>query len=224
MKRASLVIERAREDAHPLHRAVIDTPDLSQAAVLLWDAGRRTPITLSWCDASKQTVATVLDDLSIVKSSALSAAGDGTYAFVWQEQFHLDPSVMGAVRDTAVLPLPPVVFDGDGSVAITLVGTHDALGDLVEAFGDRMDYTVEEVSDYDGPGHPTGLTSRQRDALAAAVDVGFYDVPRAGTLADVAARLGCAESTASELVRKAQATVVRASVRGTAPGSCSGRY
>nr|WP_282594321.1 helix-turn-helix domain-containing protein [Halorientalis brevis] len=119
--------------------------------------------------------------------------------------------------------MAPVVFDADGSVAITLVGTHAALRDLVAEFGDRIDYTVTELTDYDGSRPVAGLTSRQRDALAAAVAVGFYDVPRTGTIADVAARLDCAESTASELVRKAQARVVRASIRRTAPGSCSGR-
>ncbi|MFD1588970.1 helix-turn-helix domain-containing protein [Halorientalis brevis] len=223
MKRASFVIDRDREDAHPLHRAVIDTDGLSRAAVLLWDGRRATPITLSWCDAPKSTVASVLDDLPLVKSHALSAGRDGTYAFVWQRSFQLEPSLMALVSDAAALPMAPVVFDADGSVAITLVGTHAALRDLVAEFGDRIDYTVTELTDYDGSRPVAGLTSRQRDALAAAVAVGFYDVPRTGTIADVAARLDCAESTASELVRKAQARVVRASIRRTAPGSCSGR-
>ena len=224
MKRASLVIDRDREDAHPLHRAVIDADGLSRAAVLQWDGRRETPVSLSWCDAPEPTVASVLDDLDLVQSYALSAGRDGTYAVVWQQSFRLDSAVMALVSDAAALPLAPVVFEADGSVAITLVGTHAALSELVAEFGDRLDYTVVELTEYDGPGRSAGLTERQRDALAAAVAVGFYDVPRTGTIADVAVRLDCAESTASELVRKAQATVVRAAVRETAPGSCSGKY
>ncbi|MCW8172269.1 hypothetical protein D8S78_05600 [Natrialba swarupiae] len=37
--------------------------------------------------------------------------------------------------------------------------------------------------------------------------MGYYDVPRTATLADVAAELGCAESSASVALRRAQRAV-----------------
>jgi predicted DNA binding protein len=56
------------------------------------------------------------------------------------------------------------------------------------------------------------MTDRQREALAAAVSVGYYDRPRSGSLADVARELHCARSTAGELVRKGEASLVNAFV------------
>jgi predicted DNA binding protein len=223
VKRTTLVIDRDREETHPLHAAVVDAAAVSRAELLTWNAGQGSPVSLSWCDGSEDAVADVLEELAIVDDYALSPDAGGTYAFVWQDQPTLDPSVMALVSEPAVVALPPLRYDEDGTVTVTLVGTHDALRRLVATVGDRMDYTVTELTEYEGGGRPGGLTDRQRTALAVAVDVGYYDVPRTGTMATIAERLGCAESTASELLRKGQARVVRASVRGTAPESCSGR-
>jgi predicted DNA binding protein len=53
------------------------------------------------------------------------------------------------------------------------------------------------------------LTDRQREAVRAAVEAGYYAVPREASLADVAEAIGCAESTASEHLRRAEAAVMR---------------
>ena len=75
----------------------------------------------------------------------------------------------------------------------------------------HLDVTVEEVGDYDRR-HATvasDVTDRQFEAVSAAVEVGYYAVPREAGLGDVAGELGCAESTASNLLRKAEASVMR---------------
>ena len=58
------------------------------------------------------------------------------------------------------------------------------------------------------------MTDRQLEAVATAVEIGYYAVPREAGLADVAAALGCAESTASNLLRKAEASVMGRLVDG----------
>ncbi|MFB6270785.1 MAG: helix-turn-helix domain-containing protein, partial [Halobacterium sp.] len=50
----------------------------------------------------------------------------------------------------------------------------------------------------------------QREAVEAALELGYYDDPRAATQADVADRLDCAASTAGDHLRKAEAKLVRA--------------
>lgn len=47
------------------------------------------------------------------------------------------------------------------------------------------------------------------DRLRAALEAGYYAVPREASRADVAAALGCAPSTASEHLRKAERRLVR---------------
>lgn len=52
------------------------------------------------------------------------------------------------------------------------------------------------------------LTPRQRDALAAAVAVDYYDYDGDGTIADIAEELGVAETTAWEHITRAESRVM----------------
>ncbi|WP_370628387.1 helix-turn-helix domain-containing protein [Halorientalis salina] len=54
------------------------------------------------------------------------------------------------------------------------------------------------------------LTDRQQEAVRAAIDHGYYEVPRSGSVEDVAAALDCAPSTASNHLRKAEARLAEA--------------
>jgi predicted DNA binding protein len=56
------------------------------------------------------------------------------------------------------------------------------------------------------------VSERQREALAAAWDAGYYAVPREGDIEAVAAELDCATSTASDLLRRAERQIVAASL------------
>lgn len=56
------------------------------------------------------------------------------------------------------------------------------------------------------------LSERQQSALEAASRVGYFDVPRGGTLGDVADDLGIARASASELVRRALRELVGAHI------------
>lgn len=54
-----------------------------------------------------------------------------------------------------------------------------------------------------------GLTEAQRDALVAAVEAGYFAIPREATMADVAARLDVSEQAASERLRRGIDHLVR---------------
>jgi predicted DNA binding protein len=70
---------------------------------------------------------------------------------------------------------------------------------------------VNRIGEYDAP--PTSargdLTDREYEAVSAAFAVGYYDVPRSGSLRAVADRLDCAPGTVSEHLRKAERELVR---------------
>lgn len=52
------------------------------------------------------------------------------------------------------------------------------------------------------------LTDRQREAVTAAWSAGYYEVPREAGIDEVAGRLDCAVSTASDLLRRAELRMV----------------
>lgn len=111
-----------------------------------------------------------------------------------------------------VLTVPPVSCHDDGSSTFTLVGTESTIQDAVEGVPEGVGVTVEAVGT--GPVARDdivgGLSPKQREAVRAALRVGYYDVPREATMEDVAGELGRATATASEHLRKAEARVFAA--------------
>ncbi len=86
---------------------------------------------------------------------------------------------------------------------------------MLEAFPDDVRVEVERVSDHQRKAETLAgrLTARQFEAMETARAAGYYDVPRSGSLADVAAALECSESAASTLLRTAEAELVDAALR-----------
>ena len=64
-------------------------------------------------------------------------------------------------------------------------------------------------------GRDDRLTDRQREALATAHELGYFEVPRTASLGDVAAELGITAASASERLRRAQAELVASELDGT---------
>jgi predicted DNA binding protein len=100
---------------------------------------------------------------------------------------------------------PVVIEDGEMEFGLTATRSQfEAFGDALGASGREYDLlSVTEAADDDGL-----LTDRQRECLTAALHMGYFEVPRRCTLAEVADRLDVDKSTASETIRRAAARVV----------------
>jgi predicted DNA binding protein len=86
------------------------------------------------------------------------------------------------------------------------------VSDFRERLDDLVDARVERVHEFRGGSGRADVTPRQQEALEAALDAGYYEVPRRASVSDVAGALDCATSTAGELLRRAEAGVVAAHV------------
>ncbi len=88
------------------------------------------------------------------------------------------------------------------------------MGEVVDDLSEAVSVEIDSVGEYHGRGRriTDRLTTRQYRALRVATRRGYYDVPRAGSLADVAEELECTESTASDLLRRAEREIVHALV------------
>ncbi len=93
---------------------------------------------------------------------------------------------------------------------ITAVGSNYQMrGFLAELRNLKMHYKVLSVEDVDLPGPSPGsrmkiLTPKQREALVAAYQSGYYDIPKRADSADVAKALALGKSTTLEHLRKAE--------------------
>ncbi|WP_435183524.1 helix-turn-helix domain-containing protein [Halobellus sp. EA9] len=208
MKQVQFSIEYPDRLRHPLHRAVVDDGSVSRAELLMWSP-TADATTLLWFDADPDAVRAVLSAIESLAERSLVRDGGGTYAFLSQAAYEFPDPVLEVVADAAVIFVPPVVFSSSGPVNFEAVGEAPALSDLRESLSALGAIEIERVRPFARSSSPSRLTERQAAALDAAVSVGYYEVPRTGSIEDVAAALDCATSTAGELVRKAESAVLR---------------
>jgi len=158
---------------------------------------------------------TKLDAREATVEYSLTDAVDGVfYCCVRDRVTPADRRYLDAFVQGTLVVVPPVRFDADGTTELTLVGTAADLDDAVSALPEGMRATVLSVGPFRRRAESPAarLTDRQREAVGAAVDHGYYDSPRGGTVADVAADLDVAPGTAAEHLRKVEARVLRRAV------------
>ena len=114
--------------------------------------------------------------------------------------------LLAAKRSGLPIEMPLDIEDGVATVEVT--GEHERVAEMGRRLSDLgLRYEVERVRQRVDPARL--LTDRQRELLLAAVDLGYYDVPRRATLTEVADHVGIAKSTCSETLQRVQRTVIR---------------
>lgn len=202
-----------REHAQPTHRAVMTDGAVSRSELLVWGPQMETT-TLSWFDAEPPAVERLLQRVDTVSESHLVAGDGGSYAFTERDDTEFDSAVLSCIADSRVVFVPPLSFHENGEIRIEVVGEQSSLAAFFDALGDLVDVGIEAVHTFDRHGQAATVTDRQREALSAAAAVGYYEIPRTGSVEDVATELDCAHSTAGDLLRKAESAVVQGFLDG----------
>lgn len=204
----------AETTLHPLVPTLTDESLFGDAKMIDWAPSfdpRRVTVLL-YLDGALDRFGGVLDDTDLVLESDVTPIGESRgYAYVHSEPHPTEWRLFEIATSEGLLPVFPVQYHDDGTLSIQIVGPADSLQAAVEAMPDGVETSIERVGEYDlgrAP-IPPSLPSRQREALEVAFDAGYYEVPREATRTDVAEGLGCAPSTASEHLRKAEHRIVR---------------
>lgn len=216
MKYARLTVEAPPEAASAVHRAALTVPELGDAYLLFGGVKDREPTQFYAVEGERDPLVAALEDHDAVSYYDV-AGSDDDYAYVYTQEVATEANrALRATftRDSLVTTLP-VVYRADGTASFTVVGAPEDLRAAIEDARDLVDFDVDRLGDYDPreAGYGAALTDRQRDVVATAVSLGYYDVPRTASQDDVAAELDCAASTVAEHLRKAEAALARAAVR-----------
>lgn len=112
----------------------------------------------------------------------------------------------------SLLSVPPVQWCDDGTCSFALFGTRADVQTAVDEAPAGVSVTVEAVGgDRLAPDAVRQrLSSRQREAVEAALELGYYEEPRSATTEDLGRALDCAPSTAATHLRKAESRLLRA--------------
>lgn len=207
MRRVTFAARYPPERAHPIHRRIGEETSVTRMELLTWGPTDAVA-SLVWYDAGQSVVASLLEAVDVIETTHLVERDGGTYAFTTQEAFALDATVMELIERAAVAFPPPITFVDDGTARFDAVGEQAALSSFYDDLSAELRISIERVSAFSRRPGSVGVTERQWQALEVAVSVGYYEVPRTGSIADVAAEVDCAASTAGELLRKAERRIL----------------
>ncbi|RQG96264.1 helix-turn-helix domain-containing protein [Natrarchaeobius oligotrophus] len=151
-----------------------------------------------------------ITDLEVLKSTGSRSLG----------KYETTDTALYEFVEASKLPIEFPVVVRNGWFEFDLTGTREELERLrttIEAAGGAYELqSIVSTTDDDAL-----VTDRQREVLEAAIRAGYYEVPRECTLADLAATLDVDKSTASTVLRRGEATVLKWFLGG--PNASGGR-
>ncbi len=214
MKHVRLRITADGDEAaiHPMWDVLTNADFVDYATAIQWNfTGDETGM-LHYVEGDRAAFDAAVDASPAVIDHEVEPAGEGAfYAFVRGAATPGIRELWSVTVERPLVAVPPVEWHRDGTVTFSMLGPADVIQASLDAVPDPVSVTVEEISGLRAMPQTAGsvLTGRQREAVEAAIDAGYYDVPRSGSQEDVAGRLDCAPSTAAEHLRKAEARVLR---------------
>jgi predicted DNA binding protein len=138
----------------------------------------------------------------IKRYTVLSQGSDRAEVVTWAEQSSILEHLL---KTNCVFIGPTVVREGIENWQI-MAPSREELQEAIASLEKHAEIAYIRSS---ASAHSSeGLTERQTSALAAAVEMGYFDSPRRASIEDVAARLGISASTAVEHLRKAEKKVL----------------
>lgn len=215
MKSVDLTVRVPETVDLPVSERIADA--IHREEVLSWDIDQTTDTLLfvSVIVGNRTIVEEAATDIEPVTRFETTPIDEDTfYGYVEADLGGIDHSFVELFEIPDVVVVPPMVYTGEDVFSITVLGNEGALQDLLSDVPDAFDVEVERFSEHRGQTEPMvgRLTARQFAALEIAADLGYFAVPRDASLAEVAAELGCSESTASTLVRTGVRNLVDAAV------------
>ena len=132
-----------------------------------------------------------------------------------------DCEFLAVLAETDAACVEAVAVDGTWYLTVRF-RTHEQLTDWYHRCTDlEVRLTVERVHEVETlrDDDANALTKRQYEALGAALDAGYFAVPRAATLEEVAARLDISDTAASQRIRRGTRNLLTSSLerRTSAP-------
>jgi predicted DNA binding protein len=212
MRTATVRLSPPGEGLHPADAAVAAHPDLERAAIdrvtgLTDGAG----VALCRLRGPAGTVEDVLAGTDGVLEHHVTDADGTVYAYVHFVPTETAAALLELRRAHELVVRPPIRWLADGRLEVSAVGDDATLQAAVAALPDAVGVELVELCEYEPVAdRPESLlTDRQLEVLDAALSVGYYEQPRRGTQADVAAAVRLAPATVGEHLRRVEGTVLR---------------
>lgn len=183
-------------------------PALDRELILGGHATDTAETNMSFVYGDPAAYRSLLEQSDEVVEYDITEAKKGFYLYYRRDLRESELSLLDAFTHESIVLVPPVEARSDGSLGLTLVGDQADLQAFFDALPPAMTHHIHRIREGLEAVQPP-LSPDQREALSVAWEAGYYDVPRQNGIEAVAAELDCAVSTASEVLRRGEANLVR---------------
>lgn len=152
----------------------------------------------------------VLSESPEVFEFSVTSDDAGFFSYTRHAADDLTRMLMEDRRESSYLIEMPIEYTDDGGLRGTYIGTEAAFADALSEQPESVRVEIERTGPYTpGPRHVVSrLTGRQREVLQAAVDQGYYEIPRKATLKEIASAVDLSRATVSEHLQKIEARIL----------------
>lgn len=210
MRYATVVISPSGGGLQPADQRIADDPAVTRESIhqinLLSDG---TCVSLYSVRGDLERLAEILDHQEDVLAYDVSGDREGL-AYVHFQPTSTVEQLLSIPQDNEIVLKTPIDTLAGGGVRVTIVGDDKTIQRVVDSIPDSLTLSLEGIGDY----HPDSeqlysvLTPRQQEILEAAVDMGYYEVPRQVTHEDIASEVGVSAGTVGEHLRKVEGKVL----------------
>lgn len=211
MKYLHLTLQEPPEWRNPMHTFLMEHEEMQTAQLLNWNTSDPDiDIILFRIVGALEPYTDALAESEFVVGYETARIDENSfYVYIEHETREVDQQFREPFIEQRVLTIPPIEYTSAGETLVEVVGRSADVQTVVDDVPSKIDVQIDQVGEYDtGLLQSSLLTHRQQEALSAAVATGYYEVPRTGSVEDVADALDCAPSTASNHLRKAEAQLV----------------
>lgn len=220
MKRISATVHVEPAQASELYTLLAYTDGISEVRILAVETtldGRETLLLTLHGDA-EAFLDRALGTTGVESIETTEPTDNRTHALLVTRPTETTLSgVRHRIGSTGIVLRMPIVYR-DGKMHTRAVGTAAAIQRVHDDAPGELQIHIDEIGRFrcldDQP--VTQLSDRQRQAVAVAHDLGYYDQPRGATHEEVANRLDCAPTTASDHLQKAETKLLN-TILDTAP-------
>jgi DNA-binding CsgD family transcriptional regulator len=199
----TLLLQPGTGLVHPIDDALAAVPDCSRESLSHLRSHEAASTLCYWLRGDESHLPGMLDERPDVLAYDVTDDREGTFELYLRVDGGLD-TFERCFFDAGLLIDLPVTFMSRG-LRLSVIGTSPMVKHAMEHLPDGVACSVERLGATSADRRLLAtLTDRQREVIETAFELGYYEIPRRATHADIAVALDLSGSTVDEHLRKTE--------------------
>lgn len=199
--RVRLDADGREAEIHPVYDIIVNASFVERATAIQWNVSAEEFGMLHFVEGDREAFESAIDGVPEVREfDVVSAGDDAFYVYIRDSTTTAARELFEIVTRPPLVVVPPLEYGADGTVSYSVFGPSAEIQSSLDRIPEPVSAEITAVSGFGTvPGVPeTLLSDRQREAIDAAFELGYYEIPREAGHEAVADTIDCAPSTTAE--------------------------